>query len=136
MNAWQRNLGEWLLHSGGTSSATIIAVLVPELRERAIGFTHGDVGDAPSDPSDLSRCLRALEFIPRGEQRLNRVAKKYPLWTGLVARWAELKALYAEERPTGRAPKTWALMCECRGEPPPPVSGAQVTMSRRKGGRQ
>lgn len=130
MNAWQQRLGEWLLHSGGLSSATIIAVLVPALRERALGHA-GRLGEAPSDPSDLNRCLRALEFIPKGEQRLGLVAKKYPFWSPLVEHWAELKALHAEELPSGHAPKTWARMCELRGEPPPPTSGGRVTMSRR-----
>lgn len=90
----------------GTSSLTIWAVMtgwsMPDGRDPSI----------PHDPDDFGRCHRLLEAFPQWRGRLPEVAAKHPEWTGLVAAWDELTALYIEELPTGRAPRCYARMRE------------------------
>jgi hypothetical protein len=92
----------------GTSSETIWAVLQGVTPHRP---------SPPSDPSDFGRCYRLLKLIPEWRARLSEVADKYPTWSGLVAHWDELTALYEDElvngpmeRGTRMAPKTYDRM--------------------------
>lgn len=66
----------------------------------------------PSDPADFGRCYRLLKLFPEWVPKLHRVSEKYPSWSGLVAHWGELTALYEEELPTGWSEKLFARMKE------------------------
>lgn len=88
----------------GISSKTIVRAITGAsvIRWRMEGV--------PLDPSDFGRCVRVLERFPELKPQLHVVAEKYPEWRGLVDAWPELEALYAEELPTGKAPKLYARM--------------------------
>lgn len=110
----EQRLVRWFLTGCvGTSSRTIATVLsgnypLTLAPGRLVDF------DIPYDPSDLRRCLDLLVAIPEWESRLPEVAAIFPEWTPLVAVWDELKALYAEESPTGRCPLLYRRMLELR----------------------
>jgi hypothetical protein len=70
---------------------------------------------APSDPSDLNRCLHLLRAVPEWQHRIAEMATVNDDWAGLVAVWPQLVALFDEEEPTGNAPRTWALMRKATG---------------------
>lgn len=70
---------------------------------------------APTDPSDLNRCLQLLRAVPEWEARLPEMATVNDEWAGLVAMWPQLVAMFDEELPSGKAPKTWALMRKATG---------------------
>lgn len=98
------NVDEWLgSWDTGISSLTIVAVFE--------GRNAPDRPDVPHDPSDFGRCYRLLQVAPPAwRANLSRVSERYPAWRPFVDRWSELEALYEEERPTGEAPKLYALM--------------------------
>jgi hypothetical protein len=111
-------LRAWALKDGGLSSRTILAALVPELKEFALGCQGSfGLGDTPSDPEDFGRCYRLLKLIPDGAARMGEVAVAHPNWAGMVAVWSELTALYELEVPNhrGEAPKLYARMKQVRG---------------------
>jgi hypothetical protein len=112
-----RKLADWMLSNGGLSSWTIISVLVPELRERAIGCSRGSIGGFPHDPSDLARCIRALDLIPDGRARLKEVAAAYPEWKPLVDNWSALESLWRKEKENkdAMAPKCYGFMRKLLG---------------------
>lgn len=87
--SWWRNRGEV-----GTSSGTIWSVMTGG----ALPHGHASV---PWDPDDFSRCRKLLELIPEWRAQLHLVAQKYPEWTGLVANWDELDAMFDEEASRG-----------------------------------
>lgn len=70
----------------------------------------------PHDPDDLGRCLALLDTFPSWRDRLAEVAETYPRWAPLVANWDELATLFAEESPTGRAPRCYDRMQELLDE--------------------
>jgi len=88
----------------GISSETIWSVLAPG-HARTTGY--------PLDPSDLGRCVRLLRAFD-WTRRLGEVVPVYPEWEPFVRAWPELEKLYDEELPSGRAPKCYARMQECR----------------------
>ncbi len=96
----------------GISSLTIVSVLadIPF----AVLAQRCRPG-VPYDPDDLGRCMRLLDVKPEWRSRMSEVARRYPEWAGLVARWDDLSSLFWEEAPSGRALKTFALMEEIRG---------------------
>lgn len=71
--------------------------------------------DAPLDPSDFGRCHRLLAKFPEWRARIGEMAGYRP-WKRLAPRWDELEALFLEEKPSGSAPKLYALMKELRGD--------------------
>jgi hypothetical protein len=73
-------------------------------------------GDYPYDPDDFGRCSRlvAAPWASGWRARMPEMAKYGKVWAALAAMWPTLEALFAEERPTGRAPKLYAAMQECR----------------------
>lgn len=112
-------LRRFVLRDGGLSSWTLVSVLVPSLSDLCEGACGSSgLGSIPFDPSDLHRCMSALDKIPRGRSRLARVAEQYPQWAPLVANWGELESLWHEEAPSGTCTKTWNRMRELRGLPP------------------
>lgn len=52
---------------------------------------------APSDSSDLGRCLRLLSLAPEWAPRIGEMAQYGPAWAGLVAEWDSIVHLYNTE---------------------------------------
>jgi len=73
----------------------------------AHAIVHGGTHH-PWDPDDLARCLRVSPMPPL------HMRNRSPEWALFVDHWTELAALLAEERPSGEAPKTYALMKDIR----------------------
>lgn len=95
---------EWSVgRDTGTSSLTICSVLggIP-LTDR--------LADVPHDPADFGRCHRLLQLFPAWIPQLEKVAKAYPKWAGLIEHWQELTVLYLEELPAGSSPKLYERM--------------------------
>lgn len=106
---------EWLFGPDtGTSSLTIFSVLT-EKNGAAVRARLRRPSE-PLDPADFGRCRRLLLAFPEWRSRLSEVAAKHPTWMALVREWDRIDALYAEEEPSGMAPKCYALMQECRKE--------------------
>lgn len=104
------HLSRWLAGTDrGISSNTIVHAIDP--RRGALGGPH-DCPGVPHDPGDFGRCYRLLEAVPWLRDQLFRVADTYPAWRHLVARWAELEALWLEESPTGTCPKLFDRLQE------------------------
>lgn len=100
---------KWLIGGDtGISSETIWSVMTGLPTAGATQWHRW----TPGDPSDFGRCHRLLQRFPEWRGRLAEVADQYPHWRPMVERWAEMEVLYEEERPTGSAPKLFALMCE------------------------
>jgi hypothetical protein len=66
----------------------------------------------PADPSDLGRCIGLLAAVPELRPHLPAMAAVSPAWAALIGAWDELEALYAEEAPGGKAPRTYRRMRE------------------------
>ena len=64
----------------------------------------------PFDPSDLSRCVKLLERVPKMRDYLYKMKDISPIWAKLVEHWDELERLLNEEKDSGRCPKTYQLM--------------------------
>lgn len=60
--------------------------------------------DHPHDPEDLIRCLAVSPAAPK------HMRTRSPEWAALVDHWQELRDLVEVEKPTGRAPRTYARM--------------------------
>ncbi len=87
-------------------------------------FTHVTDMDAlggyppyhPSDPDDLTRCIRLLEECPEIAKEFHRMATVSDVWARLVDVWGELCTLMDSEAPAWRdggpwkCPKTYKLM--------------------------
>lgn len=117
----------WLLGPDtGVSSRTLCAVMLGQPVTSKLGAME------PSDPDDFGRCHRLLTLIPEWRVRLGEVADAYPRWRGLVDNWDELTALYLEELPTGKAPRCYKLIQQCRRDMQPPI----VWERRRTEGRR
>lgn len=100
---------EWLKSDDtGRSSEFMLSILGP-LAFPGKHFGHR-LNAHPHDPSDFARCLGLLAAVPELRQHLLAMTKQGPVWTALVLAWEGLEALYAEELPTGKAPKLYAWM--------------------------
>ena len=64
----------------------------------------------PLDPSDLSRCVKLLERVPKMRDHIYNMKEISPIWAKLVEHWDELERLLNEEKGSGRCPKTYQLM--------------------------
>lgn len=72
---------------------------------------------APSDVSDLGRCLRLLDAFPEWVPRMPEMAAYGPEWSGLVAVWGDLTQSMKEEvglswEKAKKAPLTYQMMKE------------------------
>lgn len=72
---------------------------------------------APSDPSDLCRCLKLLEVAPELRKDLPKMAGLSKHWQRIVDRWEDVEKCFLEEvghdwSKGKTAPKTFALMKE------------------------
>lgn len=102
----------------GTSSVVMVATLGTadqrKLARLRLGPFEGK--QHPRDADDLGRCLDLLSIAPPSWLgRLDEIAGLSRQWSALVAIWAELSALHAEEAPSGKAPRTKARMQEVLG---------------------
>lgn len=89
-NAGLSKEDRWLHGSErGMSSETIFGIMT--------GKPVGE-GSIPLDPDDFGRCYRLLELFPEWRPRLHEVAAKYPEWSGLVACWPDLTALFEAKK--------------------------------------
>ena len=68
--------------------------------------------DHPHDPDDLLRCLAVSPAAPE------HMRTRSPEWAALVDHWDELRNLVEDEKPTGRAPRTYRLMRELLNRDP------------------
>ena len=104
---------KWLLSDDtGTSSETILAAALD------IKFKGLFSWDAPSDPSDLGRCIRLLDKLPWiKDLAFSEIFKSGSVnWKNIINNWDILQSLYFEELPSGNLPKTYDLMKYLRGE--------------------
>ena len=93
----------------GTSSAAIVTKLT------GLNICKPDYMFAPSDPSDLLRCIKLFECVPELKSRLVEMSDVSNLWKIIVDNWDELESILLEELPTGKAPKTYKRMTELYG---------------------
>lgn len=80
---------------------------------------HTDEKPHPHDPSDFGRCFRFLLAVPEARAKLSMMSAHGRVWAEYVARWDEMETLYAKERPTGKAPKLYAIMKQIQDTPTP-----------------
>ena len=90
----------------GTSSGAIVTKLT------GLNICKPDDMYAPSDPSDLIRCILLLTYVPEFKPRLVEMSDVSPQWKIIVDNWDELEMMVLEEQPTGRAPITYERMKE------------------------
>ena len=90
----------------GTSSAAIVTKLT------GLNICKPDDMFAPSDPSDLLRCIKLLECVPEFKPRLVEMSDVSDRWKVIVDNWDELEMMVLEEQPTGCAPNTYKRMTE------------------------
>lgn len=103
MNSIQQRANLWITGSDtGISSKAIWKMMMAS--------ATSDRHSHPSDPSDFGRCYRLLKLIPEWREQIDKMAAVSPYWAALVERWANIEALYEEEKSGASAPKTYALM--------------------------
>lgn len=100
INAWLRD------GDVGTSSSAIVTKLT------GLNLCKPDDMFAPSDPSDLIRCILLFTYVPGFKHRLVEMSDVSPQWKIIVDNWDELEMMVLEEQPTGSAPKTYKRMTE------------------------
>lgn len=86
---------------------------------------------APSDPSDMRRCMALLDRFPVWRSRMPEMAESF----GPIAiHWEEVETLLREEMKTGaKAMRTWARMRDLAGEKPLAAGvTSTVTMTTRR----
>lgn len=103
-------VAEWFLSDDtGMSSKTIAAFMCGADLSKCYW-----VG-APSDPSDLGRCLRLLERFPEWKPRMPEMASVNKQWAKIIPYWDAAAALMAAEvgidwSKGKKAPQTYAFM--------------------------
>jgi hypothetical protein len=122
----------------GTSSKTIAFTMVG-----AIGLVARF--DAPSDTSDVGRCIRLLDLAAaNGEDwraRLPEMAEVSPVWAVLVPVWSEIEAAFAEDVAVQREARQAAMLTKSgrrRKYPVPhpcPPSRCWWLVAKARGGR-
>ena len=95
----------------GTSSGAIVTKLT------GLNICKPDDMFAPSDPSDLIRCILLLTYVPEFKRRLVEMSDVSHRWKIIVDNWDELESMVLEEQPTGCAPNTYKRMTELFGAP-------------------
>lgn len=88
---------EWLaIGEQGASSCAMFQTLT--------GYQLDAEGAAPSDPSDLRRCLLLFEAVPDLRKNLAAMNTVSGTWAALVARWDDLVKTLDAEAPEWREP--------------------------------
>lgn len=103
-------LENWLASDDTGMSSQFMA---RELCGARVHLEH-DEKPYPLDPADFGRCVRFLAAVPFARAKIGELAKHGPVWAEYVKRWEEMEALYAEELPSGRATRLYAMMDEIR----------------------
>lgn len=89
-NDYFKRVSQWIVgEDTGISSIAIWSTMMGVQPEE--GFC------APSDPSDLGRCLRLLELVPEWKERISEMAIHGREWAALVSQWDELHQLMDDE---------------------------------------
>lgn len=96
--AWWRDRGDI-----GTSSLTIWVAF------GGGSSPHGRF-DWPHDPDDFRRCKALFDLLPEWRARISEVTARFPWMKPFVDQWGAFEELYAEEAPTGQAPKLYAAL--------------------------
>lgn len=93
----------------GVSSATMASIALGLKRN-----IYGSYFDAPSDPSDLKRCMLLVEEIPEIKDAFPAIAKECKEFALIIKEWDSLISLLKKEisLDTGRAPETYKRMKE------------------------
>lgn len=107
-------LAAWLKSDDTGMSSMFMAHVMYGVHDR-----HANQKPYPYDPADFGRCHRFLFAVPEARAKLPMMAAHGPVWSGYVARWEEMEAMYAKEFPSGKAPKLYALMQQIRDTPTP-----------------
>ena len=83
---------QWIIEGEvGTSSRTIWAVMMGIVTEpQQCDWNY----DTPSDPDDMSRCVKLIILFPEWRPRLNEVAQIFPKWTPYIREWNKLEKMY------------------------------------------
>lgn len=96
----------------GISSATMASIALRMKKN----FYHSRF-DAPSDPSDLRRCMNLVKKIPEIREHFSVIAEVCPQFSPIIEHWDELIAMLRREMALGdRAPETYARMKQLFGE--------------------
>lgn len=99
---------EWLANGErGLSSEAIVQRLTGTPVDTQ--WDENGVTDHPRDPSDFRRCVELLKNVPEARPHLHLMADVSPQWARLVAHWADLENLLAEEEhdPDGHASRLY-----------------------------
>lgn len=98
----------WWRHRGehGVSAATIYTAYA----KKPHSFFAGSTFCYPHDPDDFRRCKQLFDLLPEWRADLTPLVERFPWFKPHADRWAEFERLYAEEAPTGKAPKLYVLM--------------------------
>jgi len=108
---YQGKVLAWFIggETGISSEAMAAAVTDHEPNEKWSGL-----GNYPSDPDDLNRCLMFLDAVPEARAHLHKVALLSDTWALLIENWEELERTFLEEAgywsKVRSAPKTYDLM--------------------------
>ena len=96
----------------GVSSATMASIALGLKRN-----IYGSRFDAPSDPSDLKRCMLLVEEIPEIKDAFPAIAEECKQFAPIIDEWDSLISLLKKEisLDTGRAPETYKRMKELLG---------------------
>ena len=100
----------WLKGADVGMSSKALAMTLSGMAVSALG--KRECKAHPYDPADIGRCFRMLDRFPELRENLHLMKKASPVWEKLIDRWDDLRALYNEEFPTGKAPKLYDLIQE------------------------
>lgn len=90
----------------GISSATMASVALGMEKN----FYHCYFSE-PSDPSDLLRCMKLVDFIPEVKDSFREISKRCPQFRPIIDNWELLTSTLKREMAQGsKAPETYSLM--------------------------
>lgn len=101
---------EWLANGEVGLSSLAVVQRLTGVRMTANGHRPEGCECVPHDPDDLRRILLMLDAVPAARAYLNLMRDVSEDWRGLIDHWNEIEDQYHREAPTGRAPKTLAMM--------------------------
>lgn len=101
-------LDAWLRSDDTGLSSMYMASRLSGRNNKKYGYPH--------DPDDLGRCIRLLVACPELKEQLPKMESWGQHWKALYSKWDELTSLFNEEFPSGRAPRTYALMKQLCGD--------------------
>lgn len=94
----------------GISSATMASIALGMDKN----FYHSYFSE-PSDPSDLLRCMKLVDFIPEIKDSFSEISERCPEFRPIIESWELLTSTLKREMAQGRkAPETYDLMKKLR----------------------